>query len=581
MFIDTRSVEQGTCVGTTVCIIGAGAAGIALALEMERLGIDTCVLESGGFKPDEQTRDLYRGESAGLPYQFADGSRSRYLGGSSNCWGGWCRPLDPLDFEKRDWVAHSGWPFGLDELLPFYARTHAVLKLGPNNFDPQFWEDAIGRHDVRRLPLVTGNVRDTVSQFSPPARFGRLYRKELGRSQRISVYLYANVVNIDTDGAARTVSKVDVATLSGRRISVRAKLFVLATGGIENARILLASNQIRPAGLGNGHDLVGRFYMDHPRLMSADIQFSRAWSRNKLYDIKYHYQNAAVSAHGTRIASQFALTADLLQRERLLNARVWFFSMFAGEGSRAAEALIRCKQGLLHKDQPGWHLGRDLATMAAHPGDTVGFALTRTLHPRSLIRNVKLQAIVEAEPNPDSRVTLSEQKDPLGMNRVRVAWHLTTNVQRTFDRTFALIGEELQRSGVATVKLDAPIEGQPWPIGLEGTWHHMGTTRMHDSPKEGVVDRNCRVHGMTNLFIAGSSVFPTVGANFPTITIVALALRLAGHLAVELSTPQAIIASQPDPDELPGELAAPAQDELSWAAISPAPANGLLSLGKR
>jgi choline dehydrogenase-like flavoprotein len=466
--------------------------------------------------------------------------------------------------------------------MPFYARTHAVLKLGPNNFDPQFWETAIGRPDVRRLPLVTGNVRDTVSQFSPPARFGRLYRKELESSRRISVYLYANVLNIDTDSAARTVTKVDVATLSGRHISVRAKLFVLATGGIENARLLLASNRIRPAGLGNGHDLVGRFYMDHPRLMSAEIQFSRAWSRNKLYDIKYHYQNAAVSAHGTRIASQFALTAELLQRERLLNARVWFFSRFAGEGSKAAEALIRCKQGLLHKDQPGWKLGRDLVTMASHPTDTAGFALTRILHPRALIRSVKLQAIVEAEPNPDSRVTLSEQKDQLGMNRVRVAWQLTSNVQRTFDRTFALIAEELQRSGVAAVKLDAPIEGQLWPVGLEGTWHHMGTTRMHDSPGEGVVDRNCKVHGMTNLFIAGSSVFPTVGANFPTITIVALTLRLAGHIAVELSTPQAMLVSQPGLDDPPSEVAAPAPSELAWAAsIAPAPGNGLLSLGKQ
>lgn len=584
MFIDTRSVEEGTCVETTVCIIGAGAAGIALALEMDRLGIATCVLESGGYKPDELTRDLYRGENAGLPYQFADGSRSRYLGGSSNCWGGWCRPLDPLDFEKRDWVAHSGWPFGLDELAPFYARTHAVLKLGPNNFEPQFWETAIGRSDVRRLPLVTGKVRDTISQFSPPARFGTLYRQDLENSRHVNVYLYANVVNIDSDSDARTVTKVEVTTLSGRHISVRAKLFVLATGGIENARLLLASNRIRPAGLGNGNDLVGRFYMDHPRLMSADIQFSREWSRNKLYDIKYHYQNSAVSAHGTRIASQFALTEEVLQRERLLNARVWFFSMFAGEGSKAAEALIRCKQGLLRKDQPGWRLGRDLVTMASHPADTVGFALTRILHPRSLIRNVKLQAIVEAEPNPDSRVTLSQQRDQLGMNRVRVAWQLTSNVQRTFDRTFALVGEELERSGVARVSLDAPIEGRLWPIGLEGTWHHMGTTRMHDSPKEGVVDRNCKVHGMTNLYIAGSSVFPTVGANFPTITIVALALRLAGHMAVELSRPQAIIATQPSFGEVRGEVhgeAASAQDEIAWAALSTTPASGLLSLGKR
>jgi len=204
MFVDTRTVDEGYVVEATVCIVGAGVAGITLALEMNRLGIDTCLLESGGYKADDETRDLYRGENAGLPYSFADGSRSRFLGGSSNCWGGWCRPLDPWDFDKREWVPHSGWPFGLDELAPYYARTHAWLKLGPNNFDPEFWERAIGRPDVRRIPLLTGKVRDTVAQFSPPARFGKLYRSALERSACVRVFLHANAVDIETIAPPRT-----------------------------------------------------------------------------------------------------------------------------------------------------------------------------------------------------------------------------------------------------------------------------------------------------------------------------------------------------------------------------------------
>ncbi|HLX01410.1 MAG TPA: GMC family oxidoreductase, partial [Trinickia sp.] len=306
---------------------------------------------------------------------------------------------------------------------------------------------------------------------------------------------------------------------------------------------LLASNQVQAAGLGNGNDVVGRFFMDHPRLMSGSVRFAKAWARNKLYDIKYHYQNAAVSAHGTFISSQFALTHEVLERERLLNSRVWFYSLFYGEGSAGAEALIRCKQALLRKDQPGWKLGDDLATMAAHPIDTVGFGLTRLLQPRALITDVKMQAIVEAAPNRDSRVTLSELRDRLGMPRVRVEWRLGELVQRTFDRTFALVAEALRAGGIAEVTLDAPLQGRAWPEALEGTWHHMGTTRMHDSPREGVVDRNCKVHGISNLHIAGSSVFPTVGANFPTITITALALRLAGHLAQTLGSPEAVITT--------------------------------------
>ncbi|KND60809.1 Glucose-methanol-choline (GMC) oxidoreductase:NAD binding site [Candidatus Burkholderia verschuerenii] len=522
MFIDSRSVEEGAVIDTTVCIIGVGVAGITMALELEKQGINACLLESGGYKADDETRDLYRGENVGVPYEFADGS--------SNCWGGWCRPLDPWDFEKRDWVTDSGWPFGLDELRPYYARTHQLLQLGENNFDPAYWEAAIHRNDVRRHPFPSGKVRDTISQFSPPVRFGKVYRNQLLAAKNVRVPLFANALNIDTDADAKTVTQIDVATLSGRRFAVRAKQFVLATGGIENARLLLASNKVQKAGLGNGNDLVGRYFMDHPRIMSAKVNFRDEWARNKLYDIKYHYQNKAVSAHGTFISSQFALTQSVLEKEKLLNARSWFYSVFRGENTEGAEAPIRAKQAVLKKDQPGYSMSGDIVKMLMHPVDTACFGLARLLQPRSLITEVKIQTIVEAEPNRDSRVTLSTQKDALGLNRVVVDWQVTELVKRTFDRTVALLADELKRGNVTDIELDEELEGKPWPAQLEGTWHHMGTTRMHDSDKQGVVDRNLKVHGMSNLYVAGSSVFPTVGANFPTITIAAMTLRLAGHL---------------------------------------------------
>jgi choline dehydrogenase-like flavoprotein len=384
---------------------------------------------------------------------------------------------------------------------------------------------------------MSGNVRDTVSQFSPPVRFGKVYREVLQRSTHVRVFLYANAVNIDTDAQATEVTGIEVATLTGKRFRMNAKVFVLATGGIENARLLLASNKVQAAGLGNGNDLVGRFFMDHPRVMTGNVKFSKEWARNKLYDIKYHYQNPAVAAQGTHISSQFALTHDVIKREKLLNSRVWFFSRFFGEGSAGSEALIRCREALHRKEQPGRRARDDYMTMAAHPIDTVGFGLTRLLQLRALISDVKMQAIVEAEPNRDSRVTLSDRKDRLGLPRVKVDWRLTELVQRTFDRTFQLLADELKMMGVAQVELDEPFTGRPWPAKLEGTWHHMGTTRMHDSPREGVVDRDCKMHGVSNLYVAGSSVFPTVGANFPTITITALALRLGAHLAQQLRRP--------------------------------------------
>ena len=344
MFCDARLGDDGPESKSTVCIIGGGAAGITMALEFERLGIDTIVLESGGFKPDPETMDLYRGENIGIPYQFGDEFRSRLLGGGSNCWGGWCRPLDAEDMRPRDWVPNSGWPFGLDELMPYYERAHPVLRLGPVNYEIEHWVSAINRPDVRRMPLPSGEVIDSVSQFSPPTRFGKDYRRSLKAARHVRVFLYANVVDIDTDPAGRSVRRVHVKTLSGRRMTVEARQFILACGGIENARILLSSNKTHASGLGNANDLVGRYFMDHPRLKLGKITLREPWRRNKLYDIMFHYLNRTVKAKGTHIAAQMTVSHAAQQRERLLNGRVWFSSIFPGEGTAAADALVRMKQ---------------------------------------------------------------------------------------------------------------------------------------------------------------------------------------------------------------------------------------------
>jgi choline dehydrogenase-like flavoprotein len=538
MIIDARSLDNGVELMAAVVIIGGGVAGITMALELEAKGIDAILLESGGRQADDATRDLCRGESTELPYRFADGCRSRFLGGSSNCWGGWCRPLDAWDFENRPWVAHSGWPISAADLAPYYPRTHRYLELGPFNYDIEQFVSAMGRLDVCRMPLPTGRVWDSISQFSPPTRMGRRFGGELERARHVRTYLYANVVDIEAGSEARHVRRLHCRTLSGKAFTASGRQFVLATGGIENARLLLASNKVQASGLGNGHDLVGRYFMEHPRIYAGSIRFHDDWHRNKLFDFKYHYQNAAVAAFGTRIAAAFALTRKTQEREQVANARVWFCSVFPGDNSEASDALIRIKRRLEHREPPDTTLAGDLATLAMHPLHTAGFVLARLYKARALIRDVTFQAIVEPEPDHESRVTLSpHHTDALGLPRVRVGWKLSQLVRRTFDRNFAIIADELRLGGVADVVLPPSIEGgTTWPDTLdkEGTWHHMGTTRMHDSPRHGVVDRDCKVHGMSNLFIAGSSVFPTAGSNFPTQTIVALTLRLSEHIAGKL-----------------------------------------------
>ncbi|MEB3316895.1 MAG: GMC family oxidoreductase [Cyanobacteriota bacterium] len=544
MLVDARRLEDGHTIQVDVCVIGGGAAGLTLALMFEERGIGACIIESGGFSPEEANRDLYRGDSLGLPYRFADGQRSRYLGGSSNCWGGWCRPMEEEDFLERDWFPYSGWPIQKSDLQPYYDRCQQLLKLGPPRYDVPFWVKEIGRPNVRRHPFVGSDVVDVITQFSPPVRFGIDYREQIESAKHVTIYLNTNVVNIATEGG-EAVQRVDLKTLTGRRATVRAKIFVLATGGIENPRLLLASNGDRPAGLGNQNDLVGRFFMEHARMTTATVNFREGWADNILYDMKYNYHSQAVSALGISVAGQFGLSAQTRAREGLLNTSVRLDSVFMGEDTGVKDALVTIKRRLAGGDRPSQSLRQSLTTLATQPLQTAGFLVSRRLRPRALIQSTRFQVISEPTPDPSSRVTLSSRRDQLGMNRVGVDWRVGAHTKRSIDRTVALVAEEFHRAGVADVTLDPPFEVHGWPASFEeeGCWHHMGTTRMHHSPRLGVVDKDCRVHDTTNLFVAGSSVFPTAGGDFPTITIVALALRLADHIEATLaSSPRLAVA---------------------------------------
>jgi choline dehydrogenase-like flavoprotein len=252
-----------------------------------------------------------------------------------------------------------------------------------------------------------------------------------------------------------------------------------------------------------------------------------------------------VAAHGTSVAAALSLPLSFQEREGLLNAKVWFSSIFHGEDSEAKDALMHLRRLVTQRETPDQSFAHDLSALFTHPGATAGYALARFVRPRWLVKSCRLEAIVEPEPDPDSRVTLSDERDQLGMRRVKVDWRLGENVKRTFDRNFAIVAEELRAAGVAEVDLDPPIADGAWPNSFseEGTWHHIGTTRMHDSPKLGVVNRDCRVHGVNNLFVAGSSTFPTAGGNFPTITLVALALRLSDRIIAELCGSVGAVAS--------------------------------------
>ncbi len=544
MLLDTKQLRSGAVIETDVCIIGGGVAGITMALEFDRAGISCSVLESGGLARDEATSDLYRGTSVGIRYDFADGTRSRFLGGSSNCWGGFCRPWDQDAFDRRDWVHASGWPIGRADLDPYYTRAHSVLKVPAENYRPGHWVGSAhalgsagqepGAAKPYRLPVDPRSVEEIISQFSPPLKLGDTYGGDLGRSPHVSLYLWANVTEIQCNPWASAVESVKVRTLTGVSATFKAKQFVLATGGIENARLLLASNRQQATGLGNRYDLVGRYFQDHPRIFSGTVDFVEPFRHNPLYDIKFHCIADDLRIAGARISGQLRLPYEVQRREGLLDAQVWFRSLYAGEGEETVRALYRLRQRLRGKWSPTVGLGGDLATVLSRPVDSVLYTVAHVTGSRQLVRSVTMEMIAEPEPDSDSRVMLGDEVDALGMRRVKIDWRLTPTVVRTVDRSFELIARELQDKRIATVTLSPAVGERGWAPDLEGTYHHMGTTRMHDSPRQGVVDRNCRVHGVGNLHVAGSSVFPTSSSNHPTMTLVALALRLSDRLADQL-----------------------------------------------
>lgn len=526
MLHDARSIEQDAVLTADVCVVGAGAAGITIAAELDGSNIDLLLLESGGLDREEETHRLSEGETDGLPYSPLEASRSRYFGGSTNCWGGWSRPLDPQDFERRPWLEESGWPLSADELQPHYERATTLLRLGSPDYGPELLDRVEGKY-VRRIETDDRLVATHVLRFSPPARFGTLYRDRIHDSRNIRCLLHANVVEIETDADASRARGVRVATLDGRDFRIEARYVVLAAGGIENARLMLLSRAATPNGVGNAHDLVGRFFMEHPARYAGRLVTDGPRPLD-LYDSTFNYHNDSFAVDGAPVAAFLSLADEVQEAEEILRHRVLVHTTYAGEDSPGMEPLFRLT-GRSRLVERSAEPVRDLARVAWSSPRLATAILARALQVRRL-GTPQLIAIIEPEPTQHSRVTLGDGRDALGLPCARVTWRLTDRVERTFARIQALVGQELERIGIGRFEPRAKGGSPPFLW----CWHHMGTTRMSDDQRRGVVDRDGRVHGIPNLYVAGSSVFPTAGCDMPTMTIVALAVRTAAQIRARL-----------------------------------------------
>lgn len=507
-----------------VCVLGAGAAGIAIARELDGCGARVLVLESGGRDFDQRTQDLYRGELAGLPHGGLGGYRFRVFGGSTTRWAGQALPLSGLDFAEREWVPGSGWPFGLEELAPYYERAAALMAIAP--FPPEeaaSWPAALAPPP----PFDPGLVRPRFSQFSPEPDFARRFGAQLEASANVEVVLGANLTELVPDPALSGIDFARVSSLGGRRFEVRAERFVLCLGGLEIPRILLASDRRCEGGIGNGHDLVGRCFQDHAGLVIGTIASADEGRLRRTFRPR--------RGGGLKYAPLLAAGEELQRRERILNAAgmVQFGGRAASDA--AAKALVRA-------------LGRSQFAAQAR-AEAPAAALTVLRDPLPVLRAAGRRFLLrqpgfdtagtpvlavggEQAPNRDSRVYLGDERDELGMRRLTLDWRVTELDLRSWRRFAEVVATELERTGWGRAELDlAKLPDDPEAVsGLVDAGHHIGTTRMAADPRAGVVDPDCRVHGFENLFVASSSVFPTGGFSNPTFTILALALRLADRL---------------------------------------------------
>ncbi len=514
MHTDTRNLDNGTQIRGDICIIGAGAAGISMALEWIHSPYQVVLLEGGGYHREARMQALYKGDSVGQPYYTLEAARLRYFGGTTGHWNGFCATLDPIDFERRNWVPHSGWPIDAEDIDRFCARGQSLLELGPYNYSASYWEAR--NPDFARLPLDQEVVWTKMWQLSPPTLFGTVYRDQIIKAPNVHLYTYASVTELVANQSVRSVTGLRVKTLEGKELRVRAQYYVLACGAIQNARLLLASNRQAPAGLGNDQDLVGRHFMEHIEMPGAQLVLAQAQTA-KMY---------MVASRQTRVWGELALSRKEQRAHKVLNGTA---SLQPGRLSKelkstfqkyAPSALERLEKIRRIREASRSHRSRPRPEPTPIPQ-----------------REYQLITRQEQAPNPDSRISLSEKKDELGMPRVKLDWRLSELDKRSIRAFYEVLGREFGRAGLGRVQVaDWLLEDddRAWPSFLSGGWHHLGTLRMHSSPRRGVVDADCKVHGIDNLYVAGTAVFPTAGAANPTLTLIALSLRLSDHLKANL-----------------------------------------------
>jgi choline dehydrogenase-like flavoprotein len=516
MHIDSRTLPDHSTIEGDVCVVGAGAAGISIALDWINTKHKIILLESGGFEYDDQVQDLYKGNSTGQKYYPLRSSRLSYFGGTTGHWAGMCSPFDNIDFVKRDWVPNSGWPITRKELDPFYERAHEKLKLGTYNYDLAYWQKQVA--NLNAFPLDEKVIWHKMWQISELGAWksgggmGSEYKDRITKAKNIHLHTYSSVVDIVANEEISSIRQVTIKNFAGKTHTIKAKQFILAGGAIQNARMLLAANSQAPKGLGNDNDIVGRYFMEHLEVDTAELWLLKPFATDLF--------------NWGKLWCELAIVEKIQIENKILNGT-------AGLSPLVWAKHVKPRMETYQNEDPRKSIDNvvknwDEADKKAQQEGT-----------GSISRAFTFQTRLEQAPNPDSRVTIGAEKDELGVPRANLHWKLTDLDKYSLRKINQIIAQQVGIAGIGRVKVIESLRDEndnSWPAGTNGGWHHMGTTRMSDDPKKGVVDANCQVHGIDNLHVAGAGCYATSAAPNPTLTLVALSLRLSDYVKNKLTT---------------------------------------------
>jgi choline dehydrogenase-like flavoprotein len=542
---DTHDLLHGDVIDVDICIVGAGPAGITLARDLIQSGFKVALLESGGSEQNFDTQQLSAGELSGELYEPQELTHIRQVGGTANHmilkmadkqFGYRYSVFEAIDFEKREGIPNSGWPITKAELDPYYEKAQSICEIGHYDYDPEYWlkdGDAL-------LPLAQEKAQNSVFMFGPTRKFSQDFPKEISESENVVLYEFATVVElICHDEDIQSVDTALVRTFDQKEIFFKARYFIIAANAIQTPRLLLNSKRDHPTGLGNQFDNVGRYYFDHSLVASGSFVPHDARYINLMgfYDMQ--------GVKGASVLGKIVLSPEVMRQEKLRNAAFMLFPNPLNNDDVAAMSSIQALMAHIRtnwKAYPagmGGHLKNILKgwkglfrAVYENVRYQVPFFIGLARGGWSKIKNsekkydrLNLLAIVEQIPFRDNRVTLTDEIDALGCPRAKIHYEFSKDDIASVKRVQEILGEALTETGLGTY--DPPKESAEVIRQQTGIHHMMGTTRMSEDPKEGVVDRDCRIHGFRNIFIAGSATFATGSYANPTLTNIALSLRIS------------------------------------------------------